>query len=167
MRSHGRPGGLAALAAAAVAFASCGSAAAAAPTLGCKLAVALERLPAPPVWFPSPQPAPSTLTVDVAAGPGLVHGLRWSIEDRSFWLGRRPHAGTTRDPEAKLVFDARFDNLGRTVAVVRRRDGRLYTELSTTGRGADRTVVVAKNMTATEFGEFLASLRKARYPTGC
>ena len=167
MGRRGRLAGLAALAAAAVTFANCGSAVAATPKLGCRLAVALQRLPAPPVWFPSPQPAPTTLTVDVSAGPGLAHGLRWSVEDRWFWLGRLPRGGTTRDPKAMLVFGARFDNLGREIAVVRRRDGRLYTELSTTGRGADRTVVVAKDMTATEFGAFLASLRKVRYPTAC
>jgi hypothetical protein len=152
---------------AATALAAGGPAGAAAPKLSCKISRALAQVPAKPVWFPAPQPPDTTLTVNAAALPTFARGLKWSVETRYFWLGRFPRGGKVRDPKAKLVFSARFTNLGRTVDILRRGDGRLFTQWKTSGKGADTTVIVAKNMTSTELGAFVASLRKVRYPTGC
>ncbi len=163
-----RPRTVALLGALALAAAlAAGSEGAAQPKLGCKIAKALARVPARPVWFPAPQPVDTTLIVNAAAPPTFARGLKWSVETRYFWLARLPRGGKVGDPKAKLVLSARFDNLGRTVNVLRRKDGRLFALWKTSGKGADTTVVVAKNMTATEFGDFVASLRKVRYPTGC
>jgi hypothetical protein len=140
---------------------------AASPVLTCRIAGALARVPAKPVWFPAPQPVGTTLVVGAAAPPTFAHGLKWTVENRYFWLVRLPRGGQVADAKAKLVFDARFPNLGRAVVVLRRADGRLYTQFKTTGSGPDTTVVVASNMTSTEFAEFIASLKKVRYPSGC
>jgi hypothetical protein len=140
---------------------------AASPTLTCKLAGALARVPAKPVWFPAPQPVGTTLVVDAAAPPAFAHGLKWTVENRYFWLVRLPRGAKVADPKAKLVFNARFPNLGRAVDVLRRTDGRLYARFKTTGSGPDTTVAVASNVTSTEFGDFVASLQKVRYPSGC
>jgi hypothetical protein len=141
--------------------------AAVAPKLSCKIAKALKRVPAKPVWFPVPQPPDTTLTVNGAAPPKFARGLKWSVDTRYLWLGRYPRGAKVADPKAKLVFSARFANLGRTITVLRRRDGRLFTQWKTSGKGRDTTVVVSKDITSTELGEFVASLRKVRYPAGC
>ncbi len=152
---------------AASALASAEPAGAASPKLSCKIAKALELVPAQPVWFPVPQPADTTLTVNADAPPKYVRGLKWSVETRYFWLVRVPRGGKLGDPKAQVVFNARFENLGRNVVVLRQRDGRLFAQWNTSGKGPDTTVVVAKNITGTEFGQFLATLRNVQYPTGC
>ena len=136
------------------------------PKVTCKIANALKRVPAKPVWFPVPQPEDTTLIVDDDARPGFVHGLRWSVESRYFFLVRMPRGTSFRDPKAKVAFDARFANLGRSISILRLGDGRLLAKWPTAGKGRDTTVVVAVNMSATEFGAFLASLRRVAYPTG-
>ena len=151
----------------AAALASARPAGAASPKLSCKIGKALTHVPARPVWFPVPQPRGTTLTVNADARPLFVHGLKWQVETRYFWLVRVPRGTNLGDPTAKLVFNARFDNLGRSVSVLRLSDGRLFTQWRTSGNGADTTAVVAKNITATEFAEFVASMRKVQYPTGC
>ena len=161
-----RPALFAAALGAAVAFTGA-PAAAATPKVSCKIAKAVTRLPSPPVWFPVPQPFDTTLIVNGNALPTFAHGLRWQVETRYFFLVRLPRGGNVRDPKAKVAFSARFENLGRSVDVLRRRDGRLFAQWPTTGKGRDTTVVVSQNMASTEFGEFVASLRKVEYPKGC
>ncbi len=148
-------------------LASGAPAGAAPPKLSCKIAKALTHVSAQPIWFPVPQPPDTTLTVNADAPPKFVHGLKWQVETRYFWLVRLPRGGKVGDPKAELVFSARFDNLGRTVDVLRLKDDRLFAQWRTSRSGADTTAVVAKNITGTEFGEFVASLAKVRYPTGC
>jgi hypothetical protein len=125
-------------------------------------------VPAKPVWFPVPQPYDTTLTVNESAPPSFRNGLRWMIETRYFWLARMPRGTTFADPKSKVVLSAvQFANLGRRIDIVRLQDGRYFAKWPTAGSGRDTTVAVAKNMTSTEFGEFIASLRKVRWPTGC
>ena len=140
---------------------------AASPKLNCRIAKALAHVPAKPVWFPVPQPFDTTLTVNSGAKPGFVHGLKWSVETRYFFLVRLPRGASLREPKASVVFNARFDNIGRAIEVLRNRDGRLFAEWPTNGSGRDTTAVVAKNMSSTEFGEFVGSLRKVTWPSGC
>jgi hypothetical protein len=141
---------------------------AATPKLSCAIAKALERVPAKPVWFPVPQPMDTTLTVNGDARPTFANGLNWMVETRYFWLGRMPRGTTFRDPGSKVVLSGvRFTNLGRSIDIVRLRDGRYFAKWPTSGSGKDTTVAVAKNMSSTEFGEFVASLRKVQWPTGC
>jgi hypothetical protein len=140
---------------------------AAAPKLSCRIAKAAAQLPGKPVWFPSPQPFDTTLTVPANAKPTFARGLKWQVETRYFFLVRLPNGGNVRDPRAKAVFSADFSNLGRSITIQRRGDGRLFAQFPTTGKGKDTTVVVSLNMATTEFGEFLSSLRKVRWPTGC
>ena len=144
-----------------------GPAGAATPKLTCSIAKALTHVPSKPVWFPAPQPEGTTLIVDASSRPGFSHGLEWSVETRYFFLVRLPRGTSFRDRKAKVVFDVRFTNLGRSIAIQRLGDGRLYAKWPTAGKGRDTTVVVAKNMSATEFGVFVASLRRVAYPTGC
>jgi hypothetical protein len=167
--AHGRSIRLAVVAplAAVVAFAAGDANGAAAPRVSCQIAKAVTRLPSRPVWFPAPMPMGTTLTVPDDAPPTFRRGLKWSVETRYFWLVRLPRGGKIADPKAKLVFTARFPNLGRELDVLRRSDGRLFAAWRTNGAGRDITAVVAKNMTGTEFGEFVASLRKVRYPARC
>jgi hypothetical protein len=153
---------------AAAAIVIAGPSSAAAPKLSCSIANALTRVPAKPVWFPVPQPYDTTLTVNENAPPSFTHGLRWMVETRYFWLARMPRGTTFSDPKSKVVLSAvRFPNLGRSIDIVRLQDGRLFAKWPTAGSGRDTTVAVAKNMSATEFGEFVASLRKVRWPSGC
>jgi hypothetical protein len=141
---------------------------AATPKINCRTAQALTLLPAKPIWFPAPQPYDTVLTVNENAPPSFRKGLRWMVETRYFWLARMPAGSTFRDPRSKVVLDGvRFTNLGRSVDIVRLRDGRLFAKWATSGRGRDTTVAVAKNMSATEFGEFLGTLHKVQWPTGC
>jgi len=154
------------LAVSAVAVAA-GPAGAATPKVNCRIAKAVEQLPAKPVWFPAPQPFDTTLTVPADAKPTFSRGLRWQVETRYFFLTRLPNGGKVADPKAKAVFSASFGNLGRTVTILRRADGRLFAQFPTTGKGKDTTVIVSSNMATTEFGEFLSSLRKVQWPTNC
>ena len=141
---------------------------AASPKLSCSIASALTRVPAKPVWFPVPQPRDTTLTVNENAPPSFANGLRWMVEMRYFWLARMPRGTTFTDPKSKVVLSAvQFGNLGRRIDIVRLGDGRLFAKWPTAGPGRDTTVVVAKNMSATEFGEFLASLRQVQWPANC
>jgi hypothetical protein len=140
---------------------------AATPTLSCRIAKAAAKLPGKPVWFPAPQPFDTTLTVPANAAPTFRSGLKWQVETRYFFLVRLPNGGSVKDAKAKAVFSARFANLGRNVTILRRGDGRLFAQFPTGGRGRDTTVVVSLNMATTEFGEFLSSLRKVRWPSRC
>jgi hypothetical protein len=151
----------------AAALAVPGPSVAANPKLSCAVAQALTRVAAKPVWFPVPQPRDTTLTVNGGAPPSFANGLRWMVETRYFWLGRMPRGTTFRDPGSKVVLSATFPNLARSVDIVRLRDGRYFAKWPTAGSGRDTTVAVARNMSSTEFGEFVASLRKVRYPSGC
>jgi hypothetical protein len=154
--------------AAAAAIAVPGQSVAANPKLSCAISQALGRVAAKPVWFPVPQPRDTTLTVNGTAPPSFANGLRWMIEGRYFWLARMPRGTAFRDPGSKVVLSAvRFTNLGRSIDIVRLRDGRYFAKWPTAGSGRDTTVAVAKNMTSTEFGEFVASLRKVQWPSGC
>ena len=156
---------LAAVAAAAVVAVT--PAEAATPKLSCRIATAAAKLPGKPVWFPSPQPFDTTLTVDANAKPTFARGLKWQVETRYFFLVRLPKGGDVRDRKAKVVFSAAFPNLGRSVSILRRADGRLFAQFPTNGKGVDTTVVVSLNMATTELGEFLSSLRKVQWPKGC